>query len=157
MTTPSSHREHHHHHHYSRRSAWGFRCEIRDVVGWQTRRPAPLTSHLFDTLQPVIGLLYVSVHRRNRVHVDCPSSASTCQPLTWSNLEQKHRHIFKDRLCPSGWRHQPAVAATCVSTRVCVCVGSELRKEILIWQVTSTSGSPKEQDLAVAPSPSTHL
>lgn len=55
-------------------------------------------SHLFDTLQTVIGLLYVSVHRRNRVHVDCPSSASTCQPLTWSNLQQKHRHIFKDRL-----------------------------------------------------------
>lgn len=51
-------------------------------------------SHLFDAQQTVIGLLYVSVHRWKRVHVDCPSSASTCQPLNWNVLQQKHRHVL---------------------------------------------------------------
>lgn len=82
-------------------------------------------SHLFDTLQTVIGLLYVSVHRRNRVHVDCPSSASTCQPLNWSVLQQKQRH--KLQLASSHQAANPITArilqlSVCVRRRACVCV-----------------------------------
>lgn len=50
-------------------------------------------SHLFDTQQPVIGLLYVSVHGRDGVHVDCPSVASrrsTGRPLN-CNTDNTHK------------------------------------------------------------------
>ncbi len=98
-------------------------------------------SHLFDTLQTVIGLLYVSVHRRNRVHVDCPSSASTCQPLNWSVLQQKHTHVsklaFSQESCQS---LPPPWYCTLVCINVCVWCCAE----ISIWQVTSSSGSPKD-------------
>lgn len=79
-------------------------------------------SHLFDTLQTVIGLLYVSVHRRNRVHVDCPSSASTCQPLNWSVLQQKHGHVLKHLFPEKLPIPSPLGYCSLVRTCVCVCV-----------------------------------
>lgn len=43
--------------------------------------------HLFDAQQPVIGLLYVPVHRRNRVHLDCCLFLSTWKPLKFFSLK----------------------------------------------------------------------
>lgn len=105
-------------------------------------------SHLFDTLQTVIGLLYVSVHRRNWVHVDCPLfglylPAIKLQRSATETQTRIEARLFLRKLpipSPPGY-----CSLVCVYMCVCVwCCCCELSGEILIWQVTSTSESPKD-------------
>lgn len=57
--------------------------------------------HLFDAQQPVIGLLYVPIHRRNRVHLDCCLFLSTWKPFKFFSLKNGQT---KRGVCQTEWK-----------------------------------------------------
>lgn len=84
-------------------------------------------SHLFDAQQPVIGLLYVPVHRRNRVHLDCCLLLSTWKPLKFFSLEKQTRTEESVR----GWeKNERALQQTC----------DLLTRSMKLWKTTGVRG-----------------